>query len=367
MNFESELILKKQKNFLIKICYFSVIAIITLFILKFIVPIFIPFIIAFIIACILSYPIRFIVKKTNLKRGIISILMVIIFFIFTILLVVNIGCESYVFIKKLFSSLPELFTGMFIPFIENIFSNIEGVISSLDQEIILLLEQGSFEVIKSIGKIISGLSTDAVTRLSHIATLIPGIFIKTIITVIATFFITIDFDRIINFIKNLIPSKVTIILRESKRYIFDTVFKCIYSYALIMIITFVEIWIWLSIIGISNAGIIAFTISLFDILPVLGSGGVMIPWVIIAIISGNYKVAIGIGTLYIAITIVRNIIEPKLVGKQVGLHPLITLMSMLLGVHLFGMIGLLGLPILVSLIKSLHDKSIINIFRKLAF
>lgn len=364
MKFDNDLRLEKQRNFLIKTGYFSVVALMILFVLKFIAPTLMPFIIAFLISCILNYPIRFILKKIPLKRSFVSILMVILFFIFSTIIIVSIGVETAIFIKNSFSNLPVLFTEMFIPFIEDIFTKVDRLINSLDSEVILFLEQGLLEVFKSLGTFISNLSTAVIGRFSHIATSIPGTLIRVLITIIATFFITIDFDKIIMFIKKQIPQRITVILEESRTYIFGTIFKCILSYILIMLITFTEIFIGLSIIGIENAAIIAFIISLFDILPVLGSGGVMIPWAIIAGISGNYKVSIGIALLYVGITIIRNIIEPKLVGKQVGLHPIVTLAAMLIGVKLFGMIGLLGLAISIALIKSLNYKGVINIFKK---
>ncbi|MBQ5758322.1 MAG: AI-2E family transporter [Clostridia bacterium] len=72
--------------------------------------------------------------------------------------------------------------------------------------------------------------------------------------------------------------------------------------------------------------------------------------------------ALKIGILYLAITIIRNIIEPKIVGDHVGMHPVVTLMAMVIGTYVFGPIGLLGLPITIALFKSLNDEGIIHVF-----
>ena len=130
-----------------------------------------------------------------------------------------------------------------------------------------------------------------------------------------------------------------------------------------MCITFAELSVGLSIIRIENAVLIAFVISIFDILPVLGTGGIMIPWTIIAALQGNYSLALGLLIVYIIITIIRNILEPKIVGSQVGLHPLVTLMSLFVGAQLFGVLGLFGLPITLSLLKNLNDKGTIHILK----
>ena len=115
--------------------------------------------------------------------------------------------------------------------------------------------------------------------------------------------------------------------------------------ALIMSITFVELSVGLTLIGVNRAILVALLIAIFDILPVLGTGGIMIPWVILSALGGDLPHAFALLVLYVIITVIRNIIEPRIVGAQIGLHPVLTLMSMFVGNHLFGIVGLFGLPI----------------------
>lgn len=88
---------------------------------------------------------------------------------------------------------------------------------------------------------------------------------------------TIDFEKITGFIKRQLPESASSSIGEVKKYITTTLFKCVLSYILILTMTFAEITIGLSIIGIPNAVLIALVIAVFDILPVLGTGGIMIP------------------------------------------------------------------------------------------
>ena len=117
-----------------------------------------------------------------------------------------------------------------------------------------------------------------------------------------------------------------------------------------MSITFIELFIGFTIIQLDSAFLVALSIAIFDILPVFGTGGIMIPWTIICLIQGNYVFAIELLVIYIIVTIIRNIIEPKIVGAELGLHPLVTLASMLVGVRFFGILGLFGFPIGISFI-----------------
>ncbi len=114
-------------------------------------------------------------------------------------------------------------------------------------------------------------------------------------------------------------------------------------------------------IKIPYAMTVALVIAVLDILPILGTGSVLIPWGILAAVNGNFKMALGVVLLYLVITVVRNIIEPKLVGKQVGLHPVLTLAGMLLGLRFAGFIGMLGVPFLLAFIKKLNDKGMIHL------
>ena len=89
----------------------------------------------------------------------------------------------------------------------------------------------------------------------------------------------------------------------------------------------------------------------------------MIPWVVLCVLRGEYSLALGLLIVYVVITVIRNIIEPKIVGAQIGLHPVVTLASMFLGAQLFGVIGLFGFPIGLSLLRHLNEKGIIKIFK----
>lgn len=79
---------------------------------------------------------------------------------------------------------------------------------------------------------------------------------------------------------------------------------------------------------------------------------------------GNYGRCLSIFALYLTVTVIRNIIEPKIVGNKVGLHPIVTLLAMVVGTYVFGPIGLLGLPIALAIIVSLNSQGIIHLYER---
>ena len=126
-----------------------------------------------------------------------------------------------------------------------------------------------------------------------------------------------------------------------------------------MLITFVELSIGLSVLGVRNAIPIAFGISMFDILPVLGTGGIVLPLAVFSLLTKNYFLGIGLLVLYAAVTIIRNFIEPKIIGDQLGLNPIVTIISIYLGFVWIGVGGMILMPITVQILLTLHRKGVI--------
>lgn len=354
---------EKRKSFIINFGYYFIIIGMVFIVLKYGLPFIAPFVSAFVIAFLLNKPITFLAKKCHVNRTLIAIAIVLVFYSIIGILFALLGIRLFVFVKELFSYLPNLYATEIQPFLMQLFDSLEHYISKMDVSLLPAMNEFSSNVVQSLGELISSFSMKMIGAISNYASSLPGFFIRILFTIISTFFLVIDYKKITAFLLHQLKDKHQKLMIEIKDYVVNTLFKCILSYALIMCITFAELSVGLSIIGIENAVLIAFVISIFDILPVLGTGGIMIPWTIIAALQGNYSLALGLLIVYIIITIIRNILEPKIVGSQVGLHPLVTLMSLFVGAQLFGVLGLFGLPITLSLLKNLNDKGTIHILK----
>ena len=356
--------MESKKKFIINISYIALIIALIFVFLKIILPLITPFVIAFIIAYILQRPIRIISKRFNkINKKLLSLIVTAIFFC-------TIGLIIFVASLKLISAIGDLITNM--PYVYDIyirpalidfFSNMEESLGNMDPNLVSTVEGALQNFMDSAGEAISNVSGWIMSTASGVAISIPGLFINLVVMIISTFFISMDYDHIKEFILRQLDDEKRRVFLNIKEYVVGTLFVCICSYALIMSITFVELSIGLTIIGIENSVLIALMIAIFDILPVLGTGGIMIPWTIIEFLMGNYTLARGLLLVYVVITIIRNILEPKIVGSQIGLHPVITLISMFVGVHFFGVIGLFGFPITISLLTNLNKKGIIKLYK----
>jgi predicted PurR-regulated permease PerM len=132
-----------------------------------------------------------------------------------------------------------------------------------------------------------------------------------------------------------------------------------------MAITFAEMFLGLfllKLIGVydgSYIAIISFVTCIIDIIPVLGTGTVLIPWAVFNLVFGNFGVGIGLLVIYAVVTVIRQIIEPKLVANQAGLPAIVTIMAMFIGVKVFGTFGIILLPFTVIILKLLYDEGVL--------
>ena len=355
--------LEKKRSFIINILYFGLMVLILFVLLKYALPLLMPFVIGFVIAYLLKRPIRFVSTKLKVNRKLVAIIMVLVFYCTIGLLLVLLSIKAFTAAGDFLQQLPSFYTWRVEPVLMNIFDGIEKSVLSMDASLVASLEDLWGEFVNSLGQIVSTLSGSAISVLSSLAGSLPGLFIKLLLMIISTFFIALDYDRIASFFVRQLSENAQEVFWEIKEYVTGTLFVCIRSYAIIMSITFVELSIGLSVIGIENAVVIALLIAIFDILPVLGTGGIMIPWAVITAIQGEYRMAIALFAVYIVVTIIRNIIEPKIVGSQLGLHPVATPASLYVGAQLFGAVGLFGFPIALSLLRYLNEQGTLKIFK----
>lgn len=355
--------MEKYKKFLITFTYFAVITAIAYVVVRYALPMLSPFVIGGVVAYVLRTPIRYLDRKLPVSRKAVAISVVLLFYVAIGALISLLGVKAVSWVTGFISRLPDLYQTHAIPFFADVMNRLEVLMTGFDRSVVDALNDLGRKALESVGQTLSSLSVTVVSLASGAATSLPGLIIKVILIIISTFFMSIDYEKIKEFILRQLSEETQVLLYEIKSYVAGTLWVCIRSYAIIMSITCVELAIGLSIIKIQGAVLIALLISIFDILPVLGTGGIMIPWTVLSLVRGELRLALGLAIIYIAITVIRNIIEPKIVGGQLGLHPIVTLSSMFVGVQLLGVVGLFGFPIGLSLLCHLNRRGVISIIK----
>ncbi len=353
---------EKRRRFIINFAYVGVITLIVYLVFKYLLGILMPFIIGFFIASALSALARVISKKFSLSKKFVSVVLVFLFYLTVGTLAVFASIKLFVAIGKIFAHLPELYNSSIAPALSKLFDFIGGVLKKFDNS--LSSDYGSlFENVElSLGSAVSTLSISAVSFISGLLANLPMFIIELVLGIVSTFFFAADYANITGFIMSLFPQKSREKICNVKKSLMSILIKYGKSYFLIMMITFGELYLGLTLAGVKNALVPSFLIAVFDILPILGVGLVLVPWGVFSLLAGQVRLGSMILILFVIISIVRNIIEPKIVGREVGLHPVLALISMFVGTRLFGLIGLFGLPTVLSLIKSLEDSGVIRLW-----
>lgn len=349
--------INKQKIFIIKFLYFILILGIIFFIFKYALPVLFPFLVAFSISIILRHPVDFISKHLKINRKFVGVLLLLLLYGSISFVFIFFGAKLFRYIGELFQKLPEIYTTNIEPALNIIIYKIQDIIPELN--VVLDLENIS----KYIMNIINSISLSAVNLIASIATKIPSFLVKFIFAIIASFLCTLDYYKVTGFIMRQFPERVQEIIINVKQNIFGTIVKFLKAYSILMFVTFIQLSIGLIIFNIPNAITLAVIFSMLDVLPAIGVGGLLIPWSIIEFIKGNYDLAIGLLVIYGIISIVRSILEPKVIGKQIGLNPLITLTSMFLGAEILGFFGIFIFPIIATIIKYLNDSGTLKLFK----
>lgn len=311
-----------------------------------------PFLIAFIIYLMMEPLIKWIMKKTKLNRKASSII------IFILVSGIILGGLTWGIIT-LFSEASNLLNDLNI-YIEKAYSLFQRLLNSADFGKIKLPEEISTILQNSTGDILGTISTwirNFLNGLIDIVTAIPTIAIYFSITVIALYLMCVDKIYMIDQIEHHLPKTWVMRVGKHIRDLTKTLGGYLKAETTLILISFIISLIGLYILKIAGFNIefpllIAIAIGFVDALPILGSGTVMIPWAIICGLNGDLKLGIAIIVILIIMSVVRQFLEPRLVSKNIGVHPIFTLIAMYTGFRFIGIIGMLIGPIVLIILKN---------------
>lgn len=374
---------EKRRSFIINMLYAAIWIGIGYLCIKYALGIVWPFVVSLFLAMLLQKPVNALTRKTPLKRGISSVIMVLLIVVLAGsvvgFIVVRIGMELADFFRFLMMKIEDAPS-----FASQIMQWFQNAVAFLPDA----LEQSATASFEGFVNRILGLETELNATQSAAgggfdfsmlssplgavwgtAKQIPLFAAGLLVCIVSCCFMTADYHNLRDSIlRQVKPSSQAAVVR-AKQVTFSTIGKMGKSYSIIIGITFTEMVIGLCILklcGLYTGGYIfaiALVTAVVDILPVLGTGTILIPWAVVSFCTGKIGLGIGLLVLYAIIGVIRQIVEPKLVSAQLGLPPYLTLAAMYIGTQLFGFLGLFLLPLLLTLLKVLNDEGILHIFK----
>lgn len=322
-----------------------VLLLLIIFVLPRLLGFFMPFVVGWIIAMIANPLVRFFEQKIKIRRKAGSAIVI----VAVLALVV---CLGYLVIARLISEgagfiadLPDIWKGLERD-LNQVGANLTDFYARFPLEIRENLSVISEKLVQYIGDAINGLSAPTVTAVGNFAKKFPSILIGTIMCLLSSYFFVAEKDNVGKFLRKYLPES----FREKWKVLSTSLAGAVGGYFKAQ--CKIEIWIYLIlmiglwILKVDYALLIALLIAVLDFLPIFGTGAVLWPWAVIELLAGDYRMALSLMIIWGVAQLLRQIIQPKIVGDSIGMPPIPTLFLLFIGYKVGSVVGIiLAVPI----------------------
>ena len=318
-------------------------------IFSFLLPILLPFLIGWLIAALMEPLVVYLQKGLRIKRGLAAFITLISLLAILIgIIALSISWLS-VEVVRLSRELPGILN-VIMEFSKDFFAQIQSYYSefNLGPRLVEGLSQSLSTIVSGISNVTSG----ATNLVLGTATVLPNLFILLIVSLMAAYFFSRDKQVIGDVVSRMLPASICNVAGTMSEDVGKAIIGYIRAQITLVSITALQTVVGLYLIGVKYALTMGVVVGIIDILPVVGSGSIYIPWAVFEFIRGNYSRAIGLGVIYAFIIVVRQVLEPKLVADNLGIHPLGTLIAIFVGYKLFGFLGLILGPFVLVIMKA---------------
>ncbi|MGN0308337.1 MAG: sporulation integral membrane protein YtvI [Lachnospiraceae bacterium] len=354
-----EKIPQKYLKALVNVGFATLVFILCIWILPKILWLFMPFIIGWLLSLMANPLVRFFEDKIKIKRKAGSALVIVTVIAGICLVIYGVGLKLAEEAYGLLTSLPSIWASLEQDF-SSIASNWGGLIDALPDEVVYQVEEFGNNLGQHLSSFIGQLSVPTVGAVGNLAKNIPSILVAVIMCLLAAYFFVAEKEFFVHFVEEHFSDS----LREKGRLMKNTMLGAIGGYFKAQLK--IEVWIYLIVVigffilRIQYGFLIALGIALLDILPIFGTGSVLIPWAIIKFLSGQYGFGIGLLIIWGVGQLTRQIIQPKIVGDSIGMPPIPTLILLYAGYRLAGILGMIIAVPLGILVMTMNEAGFFN-------
>lgn len=301
---------------------------------------FMPFVIGWVIAAIAAPLVNLLEQKLKIVRKLGSALIIIAVLAGIVFLVYLLASTLRKEVQTLIWDMPSMYQDLEAGF-QEIGEGMQGLHKRLPKGIGEAFSGLLSNLDKQAGSIVGNISTPTVTAAGKFAKKIPSILVAIIVTFISAYFFIADRDEVLHFAKHITPEPIVrrmTMISDNLKYAVGGYFKAQFK---IMAVVFLLLSAGFLIMGLNFTFLLAILIAFLDFLPFFGTGTALLPWAIYKFLVGNYKMAAGLLVLYGVTQLVRQLIQPKLVGDSIGMNPLLTLVFLYIGYKAGGIFGMI--------------------------
>ena len=200
------------------------------------------------------------------------------------------------------------------------------------------------EIVSGSGTLAQSLYTKIFSLVNRLLSALPGSLFFGITLVLSCYFAEVELPRIREILTLHLPEPVRRMLRRGTGSLRTAMGGWARAQVLLMGVTFLVLTVGFLLLRVESPLLLGLSIAVLDALPLLGTGTILLPWSLVAMLSGDMGLGLGLAGLYGAAALLRNILEPRLLGAQLGLSPLLTLAAIYGGWRVGGIWGMLLLP-----------------------
>jgi len=346
------MITKDPLTSLVRLLYAILAVIVIIFVLPKAVSCILPFLFAWIIALLIK-PVVKLFEKLHINRRFAVII--------AMLLVLGIICGVLYGVSAVLVREIKTFSDMFADTKDGIPMFMWDIINALPKGIRASVSEVVRASYLDIPELIYPALKTALPKLGGAAGKLPSALVFTVVLLMTIYFLSYDGKGFRTEIKKFIPENKIQKLRHIREILSKACGGYIKAQLIIMTVVFVILVTGFIILDVKLSLLLAFAISILDAIPVLGTGMILNPWAFFCLIQGDIPRAIGLVSLYGIVLVVRHFLEPRVLSGQLGIHPIITLVSMYAGLKLIGVIGMILGPlaalIIINLIKAQNEEA----------
>lgn len=353
MKYNARIYLKVTLNLLTALA----VVLLCIFLLPRCIWFFMPFIMGWLISLIASPVVRFFEEKFKIKRKagsavvIVSVLAVVVLLVY--LLITKLVREGVTF----FNEIPNIWDTILAEF-NKVGQNLQGVYNRMPADMQSTIDHIIEEMGNYISDITGKIELPSFEAVGNVAKQIPDVFLGVVMCLLSAYFFVADKGYMAAAAEKFVPASVRYhfdLIRRSFRNAVGGYFRAQFK---------IECWIYillvigLMILGVDYAFLVAFGIAVLDFLPVFGTGTVMVPWAVIELLSENYKMMFGLIAIWLIGQLVRQVIQPKIVGDSIGMDAIPTLFLLYIGYQTAGVLGMiLAVPIGIILVNLYEERA----------
>ena len=321
-----------------------------------------PFVVGWIIAQIAAPAVRFFEEKIRLKRRTGSAVVIVAVLAIVVLILYLIGVKLVEQLIGLINDLPQIWMSMEVEFAE-ISKKFDIIFRRFPTDVRESIEEIGLQIGGYLGDLVGSFGTPTINAVGNFATKLPTIVIGLVMALLSSYFFVAERGTLAVWLHKNLPTSIWdryLLLKKSIGKAVGGYFKAQLK---------IEVWIYLlmliglAVLRVRYAGVIALGIAFLDFLPVFGSGTALIPWAIVKFLSGHYQIGIGLLIIWGVGQLVRQLIQPKMIGDSVGMAPIPTLLLLYIGFKVGSFLGMIVAVPLGLIVYTMYQEGVFDTTR----